>query len=216
MNIIIAIFYGVLGSIIGYKIPFASLKIIEFKNRKDDVRENSFLNSKILIVCLCLFNGLAWASAGYIIENDLVALIIGIQITLGLIITYIDIKTRIIPNELVLTLIILGIIFQIINFGPKALIGSLISMIVMMFVFISIAGFVGFGKVGAGDVKLAGAMGVALGYPLIITSVGVMAVVLLIFILIGMALKKIYLSTMLPMAPFMISGYVIGLLSLLI
>lgn len=216
MNIVIAIFYGILGSIIGYKIPFASLKIIEFKNRRDEIKGNSFLHSKILRVCLCLFNGLAWAVAGCFIENDFVALLMGIQITIGLIIAYIDINIRIIPNELVLALIILGVLFQIINFGPKALIGALVSMIVMMVVFTSVAGFVGFGKVGAGDVKLAGVMGLTLGYPLIITAVGIMSFFLLLFILIGMALKKIYLSTMLPMAPFMISGYIIGLLSLLV
>lgn len=214
MNIIIAIFYGILGFIVGYEIPFASLKIIEFKKRKYDFRENNLLHSKILLFCLCIFNGIAWAALGYFIENEIIAFLISIQITLGLIIAYIDISIRIIPNELVLTLIISGILFQLINFGPKAMIGSLVSMIVMMFVFISVAVFVGFGKVGAGDVKLAGVMGLALGYPLIITAVGIMSVALILFIFIGMALKKIYLSTMLPMAPFMIVGYIISLLSL--
>jgi leader peptidase (prepilin peptidase)/N-methyltransferase len=113
-------------------------------------------------------------------------------------------------------MIIVGILFQAINFGLLALIGAVISMIVMMVVFTSVASFVGFGKVGAGDVKLAGAIGLGLGYPLIITAVGIMAVALLIFILAGMALKKIYLSTMLPFAPFMIIGYIAAFVSLLI
>jgi hypothetical protein len=57
-------------------------------------------------------------------------------------------------------------------------------------------------------------MGLSLGFPLIITAIGIMAVVLLIYILTGMALKKIYLSTMLPFAPFMIIGYISALLTL--
>ncbi len=134
--------------------------------------------------------------------------------TLGLIIAYIDVKIRIIPNELVLVILIFGIVFQITYFGFNALFGAVISMIVMMVVFTAVAGFVGFGKVGAGDVKLAGVMGLSLGYPLIITAIGIMAVVLLIYILTGMALKKIYLSTMLPFAPFMIIGYISALLTL--
>lgn len=217
MDILITFIYGILGVIIGYKIPSISLKVLEYKKRIDDVQneDKSSLYSKMLMMCLVIFNGLAWAIAGYYVNNTLTALLIGIQITLGLIIAYIDINIRIIPNELVLTMIVLGMLFQLINFGFKALLGAFISMIVMMVGFTSVAAFVGFGKVGAGDVKLAGAMGLALGYPLIITAVGIISVGLLLFILIGMALKKIYLSTMLPMAPFMISGYVFAMLYLI-
>lgn len=216
MDIAISLLYGVIGAAIGYEVPLFSLKIIEYKKRKDNIDDNAFLYSTILKICLAVFNGMAWSLAGYHLDNSLVALLIGFQISLGLIIAYIDINIRIIPNELVLIMIVLGIIFQAMNFGPRALGGSLLSMIVMMTVFISVAGFVGLGKVGAGDVKLAGAMGLALGNPLIIIAVAVMATVLLVFIVVGMILKKIYLSTMLPMAPFMIFGYIVGLMSVLI
>lgn len=215
MNIYKLIIFGIIGLIIGYKVTDISNRIIKYKRHEKDIDENNFLNSKSLRVLIAIITVVLWALSGSL-NNTIIGLLISSQITVGIIIAYIDVKIRIIPNELVLTVIILGIIFQTINFGAKALIGAAISMAVMMVVFTAVAGFVGFGKVGAGDVKLAGAMGLGLGYPLIITSVGIMAVALMVFILTGMALKRIYLSTMLPFAPFMIIGYIAAFVSLLI
>jgi leader peptidase (prepilin peptidase)/N-methyltransferase len=215
MNLYKMIIFGIIGLIIGYKITDISNKIINYKRLETDIDENNFLNSKIMLVLITVITVVLWALSGSI-NNTIIGLLISAQITIGIIIAYIDVKIRIIPNELVLAMIIVGILFQAINFGLLALIGAVISMIVMMVVFTSVASFVGFGKVGAGDVKLAGAMGLSLGYPLIITALGVMAVALLIFILTGMVLKKIYLSTMLPFAPFMIIGYITAYVPLLI
>jgi len=215
MNIIKLIYFGILGLIIGYKVPDISDKIIKCKKPETNIEEKSFLSSKVIKVLIIIVTGVLLVLSGSI-DNTIVGLLIAVQITIGIIIAYIDIKIRIIPNELVLAMVISGIVFQLLNYGLKALIGAVASMAVMMAVFTAVAGFVGFGKVGAGDVKLAGAMGLSLGYPLIITAVGIMAVALLIFILTGMALKKIYLSTMLPFAPFMIIGYMAGLVSILI
>jgi leader peptidase (prepilin peptidase)/N-methyltransferase len=201
----------------GYKIPDISNRIIEYKKRKKNFETNESKElSNILKLLICLFNFAAWIATGLYTDNIVTAVLIGIQITLGLIIAVIDINIRIIPNELVLTLIILGITFQTINFGFKNILGAIISMIAVMIIFTAVAGFMGFGKVGAGDVKLAGAIALALGYPLIITAVGIMAIVLLTYILIGLALKKIYLSTMLPLAPFLSAGYILALLTIVL
>jgi len=207
MNIFKIIVFGIVGLVIGYKIPDISDKIIKYKRPETNIDENNFLDSNIMRVMIVAVTAVLWVLSGSI-NNTIIGLLISAQITIGIIIAYIDVKIRIIPNELVLAMVVLGIIFQILNYGFKALIGAAITMVVMMAVFTAVAGFVGFGKVGAGDVKLAGAMGIALGYPLIVTAIGVMAVSLLVFILTGMALKKIYLSTMLPFAPFMITGYI--------
>lgn len=212
MKLFLSIIIGIAGLTIGYKVPEFSQRIMQYKKGKDYTglgKENFNI-----IMLLCLLNGLIWGYSFYKLDNILYAAILAALMTLGLIIAYIDVKIRIIPNELVLVILILGIVFQITYFGYKALLGAAISMIVMMVVFTAVAGFVGFGTVGAGDVKLAGVMGLSLGYPLIITAIGIMAVALLIFILSGMALKKIYLSTMLPFAPFMIIGYIFALLTL--
>ena len=215
MKLTVSILIGITGLIIGYKVPYISTKIVEYKKGKENIKKNEgILFSRWFQMLISIFSGIIWMLSGLRQENLLFSLLIGILITIGIIIVFIDIHIRIIPNELVLTIAILGILFQIIYGGWKSLISAFICMIIMMIIFTAVAGFVGFGKVGAGDVKLAGAMGLALGYPLIITAVGNMAIVLLVFISLGMLLKKIYLSTMLPFAPFMISGFIFALITL--
>jgi leader peptidase (prepilin peptidase)/N-methyltransferase len=215
MNILKLIIFGLVGLIIGYKIPKISIKIIEYKKRKTNKNiEVANYNSRIFTYCLCIFNAAAWILGPIYIDNAFMALVICIQITLGIIVAFIDIKIRIIPNELVLTMFVMGIIFQTINYGLQGIAGSIVCMIFIMLVFTAVAGFMGFGKVGAGDVKLAGAIGFSLGYPLVVIAMISMAIVLLAYILIGLALKKIELTTMLPLAPFLATGYIFSLLTL--
>jgi leader peptidase (prepilin peptidase)/N-methyltransferase len=217
MNILASLLFGIAGLIIGYKIPEISTKIIEYKDGKTNINyETVNYIPNVLTCCLCIFNAAAWTLGWIYIDNGFMALLISIQITLGIIIAFIDIKIRIIPNELVLTMFVVGIIFQTINYGLQGIAGSIVCMIFIMVVFTAVAGFMGFGKVGAGDVKLAGAIGFSLGYPLVVVAMMTMAVVLLIYIVAGLVLKKIKLTTMLPLAPFLTVGYIFSLLTLII
>lgn len=212
----ILVVYGLIGIILGYTVPDLSFKIMEYKKGKGNIKcSEKFLYSKIFKFILGILSGGVWILLALRVSDPFEGLLIGILITLGLVIIFIDIQIRIIPNELVITLAIVGVIFQLLSYGLWSLMIAIICMIVMMVVFTSVAGFVGFGKVGAGDVKLSGAMGLALGYPLVTTAVGIMAVVLLVFIAIGFIIKKIFLSTMLPLAPFMMSGFIFALIALL-
>lgn len=204
-----------LGLYTGYLIPKLSLKLIEHKKKtnKVDSNEAQLFDSRINILII-LFNGAAWCFTAYTAESLFAAALICIQISLGLIFAYIDIKIRIIPNELILVLLSLGITYQAFYYGLEGILGSIICMIFIMIVFTALATFMGLGKVGAGDVKLAGAIGFALGYPSVVTAMGAMAAILLSYILIGLALRKIRLTTMLPLAPFLVAGYIFALVTL--
>jgi prepilin signal peptidase PulO-like enzyme (type II secretory pathway) len=212
----ITVLYGLIGIILGYTIPYLSFRIMEYKKGKGNVNSSKIaLYSKIFKVFLSLSSCGVWMFIALNVNDLFVGLLIGILIILGLIIIFIDIQIRIIPNELVIALAVVGIIFQLYSYGLLSMMIAIVCMVVMMGVFTSAASFVGFGKVGAGDVKLSGAMGLALGYPLVITAVEIMAIVLLVYITIGFVIKKIFLSTMLPLAPFMISGFIFALITLL-
>jgi|LSQX01.3.fsa_nt_gb leader peptidase (prepilin peptidase)/N-methyltransferase len=202
-----------LGLLIGYMTPMISLKIIEYKKKAESIKTVNQPFDRLINVLIILFNGAAWYFIASTVDNIFAAVMICIQISLGIIFAYIDIKIRIIPNELILVLLALGITFQLFNYGLEGVLGSIISMIFIMIVFIALATFMGLGKVGAGDVKLAGAIGFALGYPSIITAMGAMAAVLLSFIIIGLAIKKIRMTTMLPLAPFLVAGYIFALVT---
>ena len=116
MNLYKMIIFGIIGLIIGYKITDISNKIINYKRLETDIDENNFLNSKIMLVLITVITVVLWALSGSI-NNTIIGLLISAQITIGIIIAYIDVKIRIIPNELVLAMIIVGILFQAINFG---------------------------------------------------------------------------------------------------
>lgn len=206
------IVFASLGLFIGYMIPDMSIKIIKYKKKSINREENQVLD-KLINILLILFNSAAWFYTASTADNLFVATLVCIQISLGIILAFIDVKIRIIPNELILVLLALGVTFQAFNYGYEGILGAIISMVFIIIVFTALATFMGLGKVGAGDVKLAGTMGFALGYPSIITAMGAMAAVLLIFILIGFATKKIRMTTMLPLAPFLVAGYIFALVT---
>lgn len=214
MTTILLFIYGLTGLLLGYNIPYVSNQFTIYK-KKNIPNKSGFLNATFFKIALSIFNGSMWYMSALMLDNQFVAFLVGIMITTGLIIAYIDISIRIIPNEILFFMIITGAIFQLTYFGAENLLWAVISMVAMMVIFSSVAAFVGLGKVGAGDVKLAGAMGLSLGYPLIIIAVMAMAVILFVFIGIGLLSKKIYMSTMLPFAPFIIAGYIFALITLL-
>jgi leader peptidase (prepilin peptidase)/N-methyltransferase len=208
------IIFAIIGLYTGYIIPKLSLKLIEYKKKTKNIesKEAQLFDSRINILII-LFNGAAWCFTAYTAESLFAAILICVQISLGIIFAYIDIKIRIIPNELILVLLALGITYQTFNYGLEGIFGAIICMIFIMIVFTALATFMGLGKVGAGDVKLAGAIGFALGYPSVVTAMGAMAALLLSYILIGLALRKIRLTTMLPLAPFLVAGYIFALVT---
>ena len=207
------IIFAIIGLYTGYITPKLSLELIEYKKKTKNIDiQETLLDSRINILII-LFNGAAWCFTAYTAESVFAAILICVQISLGIIFAYIDIKIRIIPNELILVLLALGITYQMFNYGLEGILGSIICMVFIMIVFTALATFMGLGKVGAGDVKLAGAIGFALGYPSVVTAMGAMAAVLLGYILIGLALRKIRLTTMLPLAPFLVAGYIFALVT---
>ncbi|WP_083851550.1 A24 family peptidase [Sedimentibacter sp. B4] len=214
MNIILKFICGVIGGFLGYNIPYFSVRIMEYKKGKININSGKVLIGPTLSkVCFALFNAAAWLLCINNVDNGIAAVLISIQITLGLIIAFIDMNIRIIPNELVLTVLILGIVFQTELNGIRGIIVSVISMIFIMIIFTAVAVIMGLGKVGAGDVKLAGAIGFALGYPLVVTAMATMSAILILFIILGLVFRKIKMSTMLPLAPFLVAGYITALIS---
>jgi prepilin signal peptidase PulO-like enzyme (type II secretory pathway) len=123
-----------------------------------------------------------------------------------------DARVRLVPNELLLLCAAAGIAQRIVLAGVAGLISSAIFMVVLMVFFVSAAKLVGgLWCVGAGDVKLAGVMGLVMGYPTILTGVLAMAVSMFLFCGIGLLTKKLSKTSMIPLAPFLSLGMLAGL-----
>ena len=216
MDVFLIVLLGLAGAALGFGIPDISQSLSLYKCRKKNLTlspEPRF-TSAYLKLGLCLLNGAAWGLSGLLTGHLTVAALISLLFSTAVLIAIIDIRIRIVPNELLLVMLILGIVFQATQFGLTAILVAALCMIGMMVFFTFVAGMVGFDKVGAGDVKLAGAMGLALGYPNIISALIIMCAGFLLFSVIGLLIRKLTLKSMLPFAPFMMTGMAVALASI--
>ena len=85
----------------------------------------------------------------------------------------------------------------------------------IIIVFTVLGLIIGLNKIGAGDVKLAGLMGLALGYPHILYALLIMSIALIGYSLVGMAIGKLTHVSMFAFAPFLMLGLVSGLILVL-
>ena len=214
IDTITAVVLGTMGAILGFMIPVIAQKIILYKcTKKNIVPEPDTRYTSYFFRCgTCMLCAVIWTFAGMKMESFPVALFLSILVTTAILIAIVDFRIRIIPNELVLFLSLTGIIFLLTHSGINSLIPAALSMIAMMILFTAVGGIVGFGKVGAGDVKLAGAMGLALGYPDIKAALIIMSSAILIYIITGLIARKLTLRSTFPFAPFMMLGTALTLI----
>ena len=213
MNIYLAVIFLLAGMALGLEVPDIAQRIVLYKCRKKNsvTAKDSRYTTALLKLGLFILNGSAWCLSGLLAEHFGAAILISFLFTTAILIAIIDLRIRIVPNELLLVMVAAGIAFQAVQFGHMAILTSILCMIAMIIFFTVVAGIVGFDKVGAGDVKLAGAMGLALGYPNIITALIIMSAVFFIYTFTGLMLKKLTLKSMLPFAPFMMTGMVFAM-----
>ena len=218
MDIILLVILCFAGGALGYEIPNIAQSITLYKCRMKNMELslNPRYTSTYLKLGLCVLNGAVWVLSGMLTAYLPETVLISFLFTTAVIVTIIDIRIRIVPNELLLVMIVIGIAFQAVQFGFMAILTSAICMIAMMVFFTIVAGIIGFDKVGAGDVKLAGAMGLVLGYPNIISAMIIMCAGFVIFSVVGIVIRKLTMKSMLPFAPFMMIGMVVALASIVL
>lgn len=206
------------GIIIGLMLSTMTQKIICHKSLKKGIKlgKDTGCLKPLTKFGVCLLNSGLWTFTVLRLGNIITSILLSSLFTLAFLITITDIKIRTIPNELVLLMSIVGIAFQMFHFGFSSLLGAFASMLGMGASFTAVAALVGLCKVGAGDVKLAGAMGLVLGFPNIITALVVMSAAIAIYSLLGFITKKLSLQSMVPFAPFMMLGTVFSLIRILV
>ncbi|MDI9518347.1 MAG: prepilin peptidase, partial [Bacillota bacterium] len=145
------------------------------------------------------------------------ALFITVFAYISCVVTTIDNRIRIIPNEIVVVMFFLGLILRFIDGGFISVLYGFISMFAVFVIFmVTLAvtkGFVGGSKVGAGDLKLMMVVALASGYPNILYSISAMAIAMLVFIILSLMSKTLTLRSTFPMAGFIVFGLMIGLLN---
>lgn len=127
----------------------------------------------------------------------------------------IDQRIRIIPNEMVLCVLVIGLIYQFVSNGFHGLSTGLIAMLLTGILFFATAfltkAFSGSLGVGAGDIKLAIALSFMLGLPNILTFLIGIVLCLLIYIVIGFYTKTMYIGSTFPMCAQLMGGALFAL-----
>lgn len=210
----------IIGIIIGVNIFKIKDKIVEYKCKQlgRDLPEGD----KFSMVFKILFIGLHTLLylAAFILMPLSTAIFVALFITLSALFTLVDISIRIIPNEMVLILLLLGILYNTVGNGIGFIKPSLLGLLFIIFLFGLTSLIVYFMKgtigVGAGDIKLAMVVGIIIGYPDIIYFLLGMAVAMLAYIGFKYISKRMLMGTSImgtsfPMAVQIAVGFIVGL-----
>ncbi len=158
----------------------------------------------VLLGCMAAAGGLIAWRAGV----SLRALYLMLVLLVAASVSYIDAKHRVIPNELVMAVIILSAVFGLTGVISFQIWSSLLGFIACFITFL--VPCIWKQKIGAGDVKLAAAMGFALGFSGSLYAIVCMGGFVLLYLLIEQRLPVAErLKTMIPMGPFLAAALVI-------
>lgn len=160
----------------------------------------------------CLASAAAWAVGGLTTRDLAAGFLLGLILVLALLLAVIDLRVRVIPNELVLALLLTGVALQVYHGGTMALFNAMLTMVALALLFLLFAALLGFGMVGAGDVKLAAAMGMVLGYPAVMPAMMIMSTAFAFVGVAGLLSRRLTMKSMLPFAPFLMLGMVVSLI----
>lgn len=217
----IIVLFVALGLVIGFLFYILAKRQIKVRIEKIPSLADDYipqlLNKKwVLPVWELAFAGLYTASY-FLFSDNIVSLIYSIIfISCSINIVFIDLAIRRIPNELLLTMLIVSLAKFIAE--PLIYEGSIKQNLILAVVGI-ICGFVLFSLpqklgryIGAGDIKLSAVIGFSLGVVGYLQAMIIMALIMLVYLVILLVTKKGNLKSFAPMGPALCVGSIISLL----
>lgn len=207
------VLFAIAGFLIGWFVPLMYRKIIDFKCAQKSRKVPKFHKGMIYKVIFGMLNMIFYMIANILTGNIVLAASASIIITIAIIITVVDIKIRLIPNELILILLGLGIIYRLILAGISGIGPSFFGALIMLGLFGISGKMAGFNKVGAGDIKLAFLIGIICSSTNLMPALAVMAMTMAFVSLGGMIVGSLKRTDMIPFAGFMMSGMIAGILN---
>ena len=214
--IISRVLFTIIGLIIGFYLPSLATVINKYKLNKYDREydiEHEYKGYLPFITALLLS---VFAFIGTYIYSSLLMILVMLFLILAIVVTLVDMKIRLIPNEFVIGIFILGIIFRLIEEGTKGFSSAFVSFVIVLGLLIFTSAITYFLKgspgAGAGDLKLMAALSVATGFPGVGYFLFGMSIALIIYVIYGTLTKKLTLGSAFPMSGPIMVGFVFYLL----
>jgi leader peptidase (prepilin peptidase)/N-methyltransferase len=158
-----------------------------------------------------LANGIGWLIAWELGPAPGQAAELAAMVSMAVAFTLIDVRIRVIPNELVAAMLCITFALTWTLRGPMALLGKLVGFLVALTLFLLAMWIAGPGKVGGGDVKLAAAVGFAAGFPDVLAAILAMALLVCLTGGVRILLQKAGRTAPLPFAGFLTGGLVLAM-----
>lgn len=201
------------GIITGVFIPKMSQAIVDYKMDKSGYEMKNNYFPKLYVFAGTIFVATAFGLAFWYYP-PVEAVFLCIFSVIAIIGTIVDYTLRIIPNELVLLLLVIGIVRCFVSDFSPCILESLCGFILVICIF-ALTAFIthvfkkGFG-IGAGDLKLAGIIGLIVGYTGAIYFLVGMALAICVYCVGGMYLRLLSLKDTFPMCGFIMAGFLIS------
>lgn len=205
---ITGVFFSV-GIAMGSIIPSLAWRIIRYKciKRHKEIPPVCKLRWQI---AMAILNVILFTLAGWKLPTA-EAVMVCVFVLIAIISTLVDIEIRIISNEMVLLLLVSGVIYRIISGGAESLLGSLGALAIVIAIF---GGSALISKrlmkdigIGAGDLKLAMAIAITVGYPEVYTFLFGLAIAVGLYCVAGLKLCLLTRKSTFPMCGHIMAGF---------
>ena len=203
--------YAVAGIFFGIYCPITTEKIVEYKCKKKNIKVPGYAwSTDEKGLCVLITTGI-FVSTGYFFPGEL-SVLICIFSFIAVIGALVDYRVRIIPNEMVVTIFALGVLYNVIEGGWIQLCLSFAAGVGTFFLFLLAARLTflltkNFG-VGAGDVKLAFAASFAVGWQRLTWFYLGIVIALTAYLLLGFYFKKLKIGSTFPMGGQIMGGFI--------
>ena len=202
MQVLLPMVYGAaLGAVLAVPARFLSELLLKRRGLEAQMERKHFF---ILLAAMALLGGVIGWRAGVSFRGLYLLLILWVSACAF----YIDAKHRIIPNELWLAVLVLAVAFGVPGAIRFQIWQSLLGLAVCFVIFFipSLFGH----KIGGGDVKLASAMGFALGLTGSLYAIACMGGLVLVYAVLDQSMPLPQrLKSMIPMGPFLALALVV-------
>lgn len=149
-------------------------------------------------------DGMSEAAKNKLVISMIDVIVLGVFGVVSLVVTVIDVRTKRIPDIVVLPALLGTAIVRVLQ-NPRQGVGYVVTGLVMMGAFWLVWYFSG-GRLGLGDVKLAGYIGTVAGPGLALFALFCTGVVALVVCLPLIALGRLALSRRVAFGPFLVAG----------
>lgn len=175
--------------------------------RTGDLANNKFLNSKYTKFLYGGMNAIAWGATVWVFGFNYLVLEFMIMFTLCMMLSTVDVSIRKIPNEILLAMIAVSVIFLFVNKDLGNTVLRMWGLLVGILFFLIPTSF---GKsAGAGDLKFAAVVGFSLGIIGVLKAFVFMLLPLIIYTSYLYISKKGNIKTKIALGLFMSIGFVI-------